>query len=705
MAYNRYYYHNSISDFLSQDADAIIGQLVQSSVNDINQQTTYAWNVEIDTMRKALLPYADRGSIFMEYNIPRMGRRIDVVTIIYGIVFIWEYKAGGEGFNREAITQVWDYALDLKNFQEGSKDRTLVPILVASDVKNEQCQIDLNVFEDSIYEPLLTNTEGISDCIIKVLQNVQPYSNNTIEEDLNWARSGYAPTPTIVEAAVALFNNHSVEDITKHDGDISETAKAIDELISSSRENHRKAICFVTGVPGAGKTLIGLQTAINHTKDSGAVYLSGNFPLVEVLQEALARDYVKRDKARVAEQKANGIANIKKASTKKEAQSQIKEFIQMIHHYRDTYLQGIKVKGDTIEVVPDFFAKEKNKDKSYVPHEHVVIFDEAQRAWDQSGLSKFLNDKSKGRDHLLENFPYSEPAFLISTIERHQDWGVVICLIGGGQEINHNEAGIQDWMDSINNRFPDWDVYISDKLSGKEYADKDGNIVKAANPDHLSVMPALHLPMSMRSFRAEKVSLFVHQLLDLDKEKAREILASLQNYPLVLTRNLETAKNWLRKKSRGSERYGILASSKAERLKAISINVRYQPDFVQWFLAEDSDIRSSNCLEDTLTEFKVQGLEIDWVCVVWDADLRLDKKHEHWDHYQLKGGTKWQHINKEINQAYQINAYRVLLTRARQGMVIVVPDGDHGVPPDETRNPVWYDGIYNYLKELGIKEI
>lgn len=701
----RYYYSNTIEGFLQQSDNEVIGALTQASANDINQQTTYAWNVEIQTMRKVLTPYASRGSIFMEYNIPRMARRIDVVTIIDGIVLIWEYKAGGEGFNREAINQVWDYALDLKNFQEGSRNRTLVPILVASDVPSTHCNLDLKVFEDDIYVPLMTNTERMSECIEKVLSQVKPYQLHSVEDDLLWAKSGYAPTPTIVEAAVALFNHHSVEEITKHDGDITATSIAIDKLIAHSRENNRKAICFVTGVPGAGKTLIGLQTAINHTKDSGAVYLSGNYPLVEVLQEALARDYVKRDKARVIEERAKGMVDVKKASTKKDAQSKIKEFIQMIHHYRDTYLQGIRVVGDTLEVVPEYFAQDKNKDKSFVPHEHVVIFDEAQRAWDQPGLLKFLNDKSKGRDNLLENFPYSEPEFLISTIERHKDWGVVVCLIGGGQEINHNEAGIQDWMDSINRRFPEWDVYISDKLTGKEYADKNGNMVQPANIDHLSVTPALHLPMSMRSFRAEKVSLFVHQLLDLNKVAAKETLAQLKNYPIVLTRDLGLAKKWLRHKARGSERYGILASSKAERLKAISINVRYRPDFVQWFLADDDDIRSSNYLEDTITEFEVQGLEIDWACVAWDADLRLDKSHQKWDHFQLRGGTKWQHINKEINQTYQINAYRVLLTRARQGLVIVVPNGDHGVPPDETRKPEWYDGIYNYLKEIGIPEL
>ncbi len=703
----RYYYSNSIEGFLAQSDNEILGALANGSENNINQQSTYAWNFEIRTMKAALDQYRGRGSIFMEYNIPRIGRRIDVVTIIDGIVFIWEYKAGGEGFNREAITQVWDYALDLKNFQEGSRDRSLIPILLASDVRDENCRLELEVYEDGVYEPLLINDDRQKECIELITGRVKAYEKCSLQDDYAWANSGYAPTPTIVEAAIALFNNHNVADITKHDGDITATAGAIDELIAYSRDNKRKSICFVTGVPGAGKTLIGLQTAINHTADSGAVYLSGNYPLVEVLQEALARDYVKRDKARVIKEKASHKPDVKRATSKKEAKSKVKEFIQMIHHYRDTYLQGIRVTPDKkgIEIIPGFFTKEINKDKAYVPHEHVAIFDEAQRAWDREGLSKFLNDKSKGRGSELEGFPYSEPEFLISTIERHTDWGVVICLIGGGQEINHNEAGIQDWMDSINRRFPHWDVYISDKLTGKEYADKNGNTVTPANQDHLSVESSLHLPMSMRSFRAEKISLFVHQLLDLKKDEARETLASLDKYPLVLTRDLDVAKAWVRKKARGSERFGLLASSKAERLKAISINVRYQPDFVQWFLAEDDDIRSSNFLEDTLTEFEVQGLEIDWACVAWDADLRLDKQHTHWEHHQLRGGTKWQRINKEINQAYQINAYRVLLTRARQGMVIVVPYGDNGCPPDETRKPEWYDGIYNYLKEVGIPEI
>jgi hypothetical protein len=242
---------------------------------------------------------------------------------------------------------------------------------------------------------------------------------------------------------------------------------------------------------------------------------------------------------------------------------------------------------------------------------------------------------------------------------------------------------------------------MSDALVEKEYAEGDAvNMIKSK--ERLHIEHNLHLAVSMRSFRAEKVSLFVHQLLSLQKEDAAKTLSELKHYPIVLTRDLDKAIKWLRSHARGSERFGLLASSKAERLKAISINVRYQPDFVHWFLEDDTDIRSSNCLEDTLTEFKVQGLEIDWACVAWDADLRLNKAQTKWEHFQLRSGTKWQNINKKENQEYQINAYRVLLTRARQGMVIVVPEGN---PEDQTRNPAYYNSIYEYLRSIGITEI
>lgn len=694
----RFYYSEAISGFLKRSDEEVVGALTVASRHDINAKSEGAWLDELRVMRKTLSDYSDRGSVFFEYNIPRLGRRADVITLIDNVVFVIEFKTEDtDEFTREAFLQVWDYAIDLKNFQLGSRERIIIPILVAPKAPTQKCTFILHHYEDNVYLPMSSNAELLGSYIAQTLKKLNIKPDFDYDRDMRWAKSGYEPTPTIVEAAIALFNHQNVEDITKHEANLDKASQTIDRIIDYSSKNHRKSICFVTGVPGAGKTLIGLQTAIRHfdsNKDEGAVYLSGNYPLVQVLQEALARDYVRQDKLKKKDKK-------EKVVTKKEAQSKVKAFIQMIHHYRDTYLEGIQIDGDHLSPIPGYFTS--HQDKAYVPTEHVAIFDEAQRAWTKDELARFLADKTKGRANVLNEFPYSEPEFLISTIDRHQDWGVIICLIGGGQEINKGESGIAEWVAAINRRYQDWDVYISDRLTDEEYA--KGRPFDLINQKHLHIESGLHLAISMRSFRAENVAKFVHELLALEPEKAAETLKQLDKYPIILTRSLDKAKQWLKEHQRGTERMGILASSKADRLKAISINVRYQPDFVQWFLADDDDIRSSNRLEDTLTEFKVQGLEIDWACVAWDADLRLNKEHTAWEHWELRSGTKWQKINKPIRQQYQLNAYRVLLTRARQGMIIVVPEGDRSIPPDDTRKPEWYDGIYSYLKNLGLKEI
>lgn len=651
MAAKRYYYSDTITDFLQKEDMVVIGKLALAYSHDINDETKMSWLEELRVMRSVLKNYKNRGSVYFEYNIPRMGRRADVIVLIDDVVFVIEFKTRKSKFTHEAVTQVWDYALDLKNFQEGSRNRIMIPVLVAPSEKDKNCQIELSHFEDLVYNPLQVNEKQLSVAIENVVTTIADKAVFLASKDDAWAKSGYEPTPTIIEAAIALYEENTVEDITRHDGDIDATAVCLERIINECREKRQKAICFVTGVPGAGKTLIGLQTAISQfEKNEKAVYLSGNYPLVEVLQEALTRDYVRRCK-----EEGN-------RCTKAEAKSKVKAFIQMIHHYRDLYLEGTEVKDNKIIPIEGYF--QSHSDKAYVPTEHVAIFDEAQRAWTREELARFMKEKKS-----IKNFPYSEPEYLMSCMDRQADWGLVVCLIGGGQEINKGEAGIVEWLSSINRSFERWHVYMSDKLSDKEYAEGKALDMLQIDESQIHVESALHLSVSMRSFRAEKVSLFVHQLLNLQKEEASSTLRELTNYPIVLTRSLDKAKQWLKSHARGSERYGLLASSKAERLKAISINVRYQPDFVHWFLEEDTDIRSSNALEDTLTEFKVQGLEIDWACVAWDADLRLNDDHTKWQHYQLRSGTKWQNINKPINREYQINAYRVLLTRARQGMV------------------------------------
>lgn len=684
MATTRYYYSSAISEFIREEGTSIIvGKLTESSQHDINKKTSSSWKEEINSLKEALKDYSGRGSIYLEYNIPRMGRRVDAIVLIDGIVFILEYKTGRQTFNQSARNQVWDYALDLKNFHADSKDRILAPIVVVPGALNEDCQLTPKSSEDKVYEPLFTNTSQLGTAIQNILDQVQVAVQPSQTDDA-WANSGYEPTPTIIEAAIALYEKHSVADITKSGGDIEKTSKALNRIIDHCRKEKRKAICFITGVPGAGKTLIGLNTAIElFNQGIGAVYLSGNYPLVEVLQEALTRDYIEHKRIITSNEE-------KKTRPKKgDAKREVKAFIQMIHHYRDQYLEGVDITANDIRPKPGYF--ENNTDKAYIPAEHVAIFDEAQRAWTKEELQRFMREKKN-----IQNFPYSEPEYLISCMDRQRDWGVVVCLVGNGQSINKGEAGLNEWIASIQRRYKSWDVYISQTILSEE---QERDIAP-----QLKHQEELHLEMSMRSFRSESVSIFINQLLNLKVKEARSTLNKLKkdNYPIVLTRSLERAKRWLRSKKRGNERMGLLASSKAERLKAISINVKYSPNFVHWFLEDSQDIRSSDTLEDALTEFEVQGLEIDWACVAWDADLRLSEDKHSWEHFQLRGGSKWQNIKKSVNQEYQINAYRVLLTRARQGIVILTPEGDD---TDTTRKREWYDRTYNYLKGIGIPEI
>ncbi|MFN8642689.1 MAG: DUF2075 domain-containing protein [Candidatus Binatia bacterium] len=431
-------------------------------------------------------------------------------------------------------------------------------------------------------------------------------------------------------------------------------------MIDAARRQGEKAIVFVTGVPGAGKTLVGLNVATQRREETStthAVFLSGNGPLVAVLREALIRDEVARRAATGTRIRKGDVAQ------------RVKPFIQNVHHFRDDGL----------------------RDESRAPLDHVVIFDEAQRAWNREKTSDFMR-RRKGR----VGFSQSEPQFLIGYMDRHTDWAVIVCLVGGGQEIHVGEAGIGAWLAAVGEHYRNWKVYVSPNLSDAEYAAVDAIQDLSV---HATVCrdPALHLSVSMRSFRSERVSSFVKALLDRDRADARSLLREvLQRYPVSLTRDLQRAKHWIRSHARGTERYGLVASSQAERLKPHAIDVRVDVDPVQWFLNEATDTRSSYYLEDAATEFQIQGLELDWICATWDADLRWTDSG--WAFRRFRGDG-WVKVHKADRRQYLLNAYRVLLTRARQGMVIFVPPGD---PEDPTRLPEYYDGTHAYLADLGI---
>lgn len=654
-----YYYSDKISDFLQKSHETIIGEIsINGRLGHINTEL-YAWEFQIKLLKDILQKH--EGNLFFEFSIPRMGKRVDCLLIIKNIVFVLEFKVGEKEFFNHNVEQVWDYALDLKNFHKPSHSLLLVPILVATHAKERPIELITSSHNDNLVNPLKTNAENLSNTINEVILFFDEGNSINVNE---FIIGSYSPTPTIIEAAIKLYNNHNVEEITRNDAEainLSITTNYISETIEYAKNNGKKVICFVTGVPGAGKTLVGLKVATEHLdkeKGNTSVFLSGNKPLVDILQEALTRDRIIQEKL------------IGNKITKKQARESVKAFIQIIHHYRDEYLRDPKA-----------------------PYDHVAIFDEAQRAWTKEQTVKFMHQK-KG----ITNFPYSEPEFLISCLNRHQDWAVIICLVGGGQEINTGEAGISNWLEAVKNHFKDWETRISPNLFDSEYSAQTviENLIQ--NSD-VVFNESLHLAVSMRSYRAEYLSKLIKEILDLN-ENAKETLKQIQDkYPILLTRDIEKAKKWLKEKARGSERYGIVVSSQAYRLKPLAIDVKTQINHVNWFLDGKDDIRSSYFLEDVATEFQVQGLELDWACVTWDGDLRYSK--EGWKTYSFVG-NKWQNIHKEIRKKYLINAYRVLLTRARQGMVIVIPEGNK---EDYTRQPEFYDNTFNYLKSIGFKTI
>ena len=652
---SRAWYDAPISEFLDAEPDTIIGRLARNGDFALLPAQKDAWLAQIDFLQSRLIGLT--GSLFLEFNIPRMGRRIDAVLLIGPVVFVLEFKVGEKTFDRAAIDQVWDYALDLKNFHEASHTVSVVPILIATGAA-ESAPVRFYFDEDKVCRPIQVHTTGFRDAIDRTLQSIA----GEVLDGQRWLRAPYRPTPTIVEAARALYAQHSVEAIARSDADAQNlhvTSRRVEELVDEARQKGRKLICFVTGVPGAGKTLVGLNIATRRREvdqPTHAVFLSGNGPLVAVLREALTRDEVIRRK--------NQGERIRKG---KVAES-VKAFIQNVHHFRDDALVH-----------------------SGAPDEHVVIFDEAQRAWNLRQTANFMQRKKN-----IPGFAQSEPEFLISCMDRHKDWAVIICLVGGGQEINIGEAGIDAWLAAVSSKFQDWHMYISSRLTDSEYAaGKALEAVRQRPNAHLD--DCLHLAVSMRSFRAENVSTFVKALLDCEKNEARIAFTKLvHRYPIAITRNLSLAKQWIRTHARGTERYGLVASSKAQRLKPHAIDIRVDVDPVHWFLDDKDDTRSSYYLEDAATEFQVQGLELDWACVTWDGDLRFADSG--WTFHDFRG-SRWNKIANPENRIYLRNAYRVLLTRARQGMVVFVPPGDS---TDATRAPAFYDTTFRYLTDIGI---
>jgi len=645
------YYSEEVSKFLKDDDARILGILTSQHHHALDEPQRWAWLQQLSILKTALAgrPY---GRLFLEFYIPRMGKRADAVLLSESVVFLLEFKVGATEHSTGAFDQVEDYALDLKNFHEGSHSVAIVPVLISTNAKPYSIS-KLTFADDLVAKPVGTNAAGLADLIEEICTK-RTFPIIDVED---WMAKGYKPTPTIIQAAEILYQTHSVIDISRSDAgavNLQETTASVSRAIDQARANQKKAICFVTGVPGSGKTLAGLNIATRRSDehiDEHAVFLSGNGPLVDVLREALARDKVRRER-------------VKKTAAEREVRS----FIQNIHHFRDQYVG--------------------NKD---IPIEKVVVFDEAQRAWTREQASSFMQRK---RGHL--DFDMSEPEFLIRVMDRHPDWCTIVCLVGGGQEINTGEAGISEWISALESKFPNWEVHVSPRIALPEYGSQS-EVKQLLTSPRVHTNEHLHLAVSMRSYRAETLSGFVGHVIDNESEAAQTAYMEIQTeYPIYLTRDLNTARAWLRDRARGTERFGLVASSGAQRLRPEGIYIKSAIEPVNWFLNDKADVRSSYYLEDVASEFAIQGLELDWAGVCWDGDFH--HRGGSWISQAFKG-TKWQFVNDESRRLYLKNAYRVILTRARQGMILFVPKGDSS---DPTRPPSFYDGTFEYLRSCGI---
>lgn len=663
------YYRAAVAEFLADDTARVLGSLAGRSelegFTDLKQRQIRAWKKQIPSLKSCLSDLTSRDSakrqwgLLLEYPIPRRQKRIDAVLLADDVVIVLEFKTEDRDFKAQPRQQAEDYALDLRDFHEQSRGRRIVPIAVAMNAEAEWPGSG-HVSPDPVRPTLACNAAQLATTI------EQAFSTETSHgmplDLVAWDTSAYRPVPTIIEAAEALFAGHDVREIAHSaagDENLTATSDRLIEIIREAQENKLKIACFVTGVPGAGKTLVGLNVVHNpalkqHGRAAG-VFLSGNGPLVKIISAAIQRD----SNRRVREGGAERIVGT---------------FIQNVHSF-------IRAAFDKPEEPAA---------------ENVVIFDEAQRAWNLEQTRK-----KTGREQ-------SETEAMLEIMDRHPDWAVLIALVGGGQEINTGEAGLAQWGRVLDKSFSHWIVAVSPEALNGDANVAGSRLFEEGTPATVTLRkePALHLPVNRRSYRTQELTEWVNAVLNGKPDVAKNVAALLGDFPLVTTRDVRIARSWLRERTRGLRRCGLLASSGAVRLRADGLELSSgfrqgnRDLYVNWFLNLPPDIRSSNQLEIAASEYECQGLELDWVGVCWGGDFLFDPVGG-WKCQQLSG-SKWQPMRSEIDQAYLLNTYRVLLTRAREGLIIWIPRGDGS---DSTRPPQSFDETAAYLRSCGLSEL
>lgn len=655
------YYRANFGEFAHATQSDIEARLTEQNAKvafPLQPQALFAWQKQLAQFQHAALwllreaPISQTWFVLLEYPIPRIGKRIDVVILAGDLIVVIEAKTGTSPTS--AVRQADDYALNLACFHEASVGRRIIPMVVAdAHVANPR---EVRRFGHLI-EPC--EVASFTEIGPKLLKLANSHASGTGAIDArSWDEARFKPIPPIIEAAVALYSNMNVFEIghscAAHE-DLARATSTLVAAVSSSRKENRKTICFVTGVPGAGKTLVGLNTVHEpEIRESGS-FLSGNGPLVKIIREALIRDVLKREH-----------------TTRADASLMVQTFVQNVHRFADGF---------------------HNSDKP--PSEHVIVFDEAQRAWD------LAESERAGRT-------LSEPEMLLEIMNRHKDWAVIVALVGGGQEINRGEAGLEEWGRALP-KFDQWNVLASPKVLPGRATEPGFVLFKDAVPPtlQLHVDTSLHLKIAVRSIRAQQISDWVNAVLSGDQADAREIAGNIVERPVV-TRSIEVTRAWLDEKRRGFTRAGLVGSSAASRLRADGIEPSFdfhrRFDWQNWFLDDEDDVRCSSRLEVFATQFEVQGLELDWVGVCWGEDFVWNGQNWVSNRFNNKRWTPRRMKTERDSQKHQFrtNAYRVLLTRARQGMIIYVPKPSISAPD---RLPVELEQTAAYLVDCGAVEL
>ena len=657
-------YIDALPNFVTINVDELLGKLTTGLARegfDTTPATTFSWLREIRELQRAFReliqvePAALKWAVLFEYILPVVGQRIDCVLLANDVIYVIEYKSGSSSSARGALGQAQDYALNLLDFHEGSKDRVAVPIAVGTFSK---C-ISLNI--SSQHQGAAVDATSLATTIVRCQA---AWAGQGFDLDPKaWDTSRYFPIPTIIEAASAIYRNHDVRNLARSKSgseNLETTQQALEVAVQDAITRQIKKLILVTGVPGAGKTLAGLNAVQSLAQKLNlnleqAAFLSGNSPLVAVIQTALKRSVGSRKR---------GVA------------AAVRSRVREVHRFvRDSF-------GNHL-----------------APVDRLIVFDEAQRAWTAA-----RNKKKFGRD-------ISEPEMILEIMGRHNGWAVVIALVGGGQEIHSGEAGLAAWGDAIL-KHSNWEVDASPEalVGGPSVAGsrlfRDGGIAD----ERVRLLSQLHLSVSKRSFTSEVTAAWVNAVLDGRCNEA-ELLAA-RGLPVYITRDIEVAREWLRSKAKGRRRCGLVASSGAARLRADGVETpTFQflrsIDYVKWFLEAPEDHRSSNQLEIALSEFELQGLELDLVGVLWGGDLIF--QHTEVVARSLKGrkwcvvrGTKDPQKSADDPRTRIQNKYRVLLTRFRKAMIIYVPVGSND---DSTRGVEDFESVHTYLLSCGVRSL